>query len=137
METANKHTRGNFNKLAGWLSDDQVLYITNHEQSSSLYVYQLATRESKLLYKSEEPIVNVEMNPDYQYILIHSFLPPMKVIITIIDSNGLELIKQSFPSYELVFEWNPYNGTEIFITSFFEDWTYQMHLLDINLKKTK
>lgn len=127
---------GNFYKLAGWFSDDQVLYITNHEQTSSLYSYQLVTGESKLLYKNEEPIVNVEISPDYQYILIHSSPSTFEGMITIIDSNGLELIKQSFPSYELVFEWNPYNNAEIFITSFFEDWTYQMQLLDIKLKKT-
>jgi hypothetical protein len=127
---------GNFYKLAGWLSDGQLLYITNREQTSSLYCYQLAAGESQLLYKSEDPIVNVEISPNFQYILIHSSPSSFEGIITIIDSKGLEVAKQSFPSYELVFEWNSYNDSEIFITSFFEDWTYQMQLLDIKLNKT-
>lgn len=128
---------GSFNKLAGWFSDDQVLYITNLEQTSYLYLYQLATGESELLYKSEEPIVNVEISPDFKHILIHSSPSTYEGIITIIDSSGLEITRKSFPSYELVFEWNPYNGSEILITSFFEDWTFQMQLLDIKNKKTR
>jgi hypothetical protein len=127
---------GNFYKIAGWLSDEQVLYITNHEQTSSIYCYQLTTGESKLLYKSEEPIVNVEISPKYQFILIHSSPSSYEGIITVIDSNGLEVARQSVPSYELVFEWNPYRDSEILITSFFEDWTFQMQLLDIKNNKT-
>lgn len=127
---------GEFYKVGCWYSDHQLLYITNLEQSSSVYLYNLLTGSSKLLYKSEVPIVALQISPSKKNILIQSSPSTYEGQVTILSPEGIEIFTQSIPSYELAFEWNPFNESEILISSFNEDWTYQMLLLDIEQRKT-
>jgi hypothetical protein len=128
---------GEFYKIGSWFSDHQLLYITNLEQSSSVYFYNLLTGKSKLLYKSEAPIVTLQVSPTKKNILIQTSPSTYEGQVTILSPEGIELMKQSFPSYELAFEWNPFNESEIIISSFDADWTYQVLLLNIEQSKTK
>ena len=127
---------GEFYKIGGWLTDQEILYITNYEQSSSLYVYHLLTGISELLYKSDAPIASVQISPSKELILIQSSPSTYEGQVIIVTPNGSEIIKKSIPSYELEFEWNQFNESEILISSFNEDWTFQMLLLDIEQNKT-
>ena len=127
---------GEFYKIGGWLTDQEILYITNYEQSSSVYVYHLLTGISELLYKSDAPIVNVQISPSKELILIQSSPSTYEGQVTIVTTDGSEILKKSIPSYELEFEWNQFNESEILISSFNEDWTFQMLLLDIEQNKT-
>lgn len=129
-------TTGEFYMTGGWLSDTEVLYITNLEQTSSVYSYNLLTGKSKLIYKSEFPIVTVKISPSKKYILIHSSPSSYEGLVTIIDQKGSEQVKQSFASYELAFEWNPYNESQVLVTKFDEDWGFQLSLIDANSQKT-
>lgn len=131
-----KVPEGEFYKIGGWLSDHQLLYITNLEQSSLVYLYNLLTGNSKLLYKSEAPVVTLQISPSKKNILIQTSPSTYEGQVTILSSEGTEIIKQSFPSFELAFEWNPYNESELLVSSFNEDWTYKMLLLDIERNKT-
>lgn len=126
---------GDFYKIGGWLYDNQLLYITNLGQSSSIYLYDLLTGNSELLFKSEVPIVTLQISPTKKYILVQSSPSTYEGQITIITPEGSEIFKQSIPSYEMGFEWNPYHESEILISSFNEDWTFQMQLLDIEQSK--
>jgi hypothetical protein len=127
---------GEFYKVGCWYSDHQLLYITNLEQSSSVYLYNLLTGSSELLYKSEVPIVTLQVSPSKKNILIQSSPSTYEGQVIILTSEGSEIFKQSIPSYELAFEWSPFNESEILISSFNEDWTYLMLLLDIDQRKT-
>lgn len=127
---------GEFYKVGGWVSDHQLLYITNVEQTSTIYLYDLLTGKSKKIYKSEVPIVTTQVSPQEKYILVHSSPSTYEGRVTIISSEGSELLEQSFASYELSFEWNPYNETEVLVSSFNNDWTYQMELIDIEKRTT-
>ncbi|MEH7437414.1 hypothetical protein V7182_07940 [Neobacillus drentensis] len=129
-------TEGEFYMLGGWLSDTEVLYITNLEQTSSVYRYDLLSGKSKLIYKSEYPIVTVKISPSKKNILIHSSPSSYEGVVTIIDQNGSEQMKQSFASYELDFEWNQFNESQILVTKFDEDWNFQLSLLDTSKSKT-
>ncbi|MFJ5715361.1 hypothetical protein [Neobacillus sp. NPDC093127] len=127
---------GEFDRLCGWLSEDEVVYITNLEQTSNVYRYHLLTGKSELIYKTEHPIVTVQISPSKKYILIHSSPSSYEGLITIIDTQGTEKIKESLPSYELAFEWNPYNEEQVLVSKFKEDWTFQVVLLDMNKLNT-
>jgi hypothetical protein len=122
---------GEFYKISGWFSNHQLLYITNLNQSSSVYLYNLLTGKSDLLYKSEVPIVTLQISPSKKNILIQTSPSTYEGQVTILSPDGIEIMKQSIPSYELGFEWNPFNESEILISAFNEDWTYNMLLLDI------
>lgn len=129
-------TAGEFYMLGGWLSDTEVLYITNLEQTSSVYRYDLLSGKSKLIYKSEYPIVTIKISPSKKNILIHSSPSSYEGVVTIIDENGNEQMKQSFASYELDFEWNLFNESQILVTKFDEDWNFQLSLLDTSKSKS-
>ncbi|MCM2531650.1 hypothetical protein NDK43_03580 [Neobacillus pocheonensis] len=122
---------GEFYKISGWLSENQVLYITNHEQNSNVYKYNLLSGKSELVYKSDHPIVTVQISPSKKYILIQSSSSKDEGLVTIIDIKGSKIWQQSIASYELAFEWNPYNDTEILVSEFNEDWTFKMLVVDI------
>ncbi|MEH7084763.1 hypothetical protein V7139_18780 [Neobacillus drentensis] len=127
---------GEFSKLAGWLSEKQVLYITNLEQTSSIYRYNLFTGKSELIYKSEYPIINVQISPSQKSILIHASQSPSEGLVTIIDTKGSVILQKDFLSYELAFEWNPYNESQVLVTKFAEDWSFQVLLLDLEQSTT-
>ncbi|MDQ0197305.1 YqgU-like beta propeller domain-containing protein [Neobacillus ginsengisoli] len=122
---------GEFYKISGWISEDQVLYITNHEQTSNVYHYNLLSGKSVLVYKSDHPIVTVQISPSKRYILIQSSPSTYEGVVTVINTKGSEIWKQSIAAYELAFEWNPYNDSEILVSKFNEDWTFKMMLVDL------
>jgi WD40 repeat protein len=128
--------QGEFYKVAGWYNDQQIFYVTNLDQTSNLFLYNLLTGKSKLIYKTENPIVNVQISPSKKYLLIHSSPSSYQGLVTIIDSKGTERLKKTFPSYDLGFEWNPYNETQVIVTKFAEDWSFQLYLLDFNSAST-
>jgi hypothetical protein len=129
--------KGEFYKVAGWLSENKILYITNQEQASFLYQYDLENGKSKLLYQSDTPIASVEISPAKKYLLIQSSPSTYQGLITITDLTGKVKMKESISAYELGFEWNPYNDSQIFISKFNQDWTFEMILLDIKSLSTK
>jgi len=121
---------GEFDKFIGWLSNQQILYVTNYEQSSNVFAYNLLTGEHKFIYKTENPIVNVQISPSRKLVLVHSAPSSYEGLVTIIDKQGKVQSKRSFPSYELAFEWNPFHESEVLVSSFNEDWSYQLYLLN-------
>ncbi len=128
---------GEFFKVSGWLSEEELVYITNKEQTSTLYSYNLSSGRSKRLFKSEYPIGSVLISPTKKNILIQAAPSSYEAKITIIDLQGNEKYSQIIPSYELSFEWNPYHESEILISKFKEDWTFQVFLMDFERKVTK
>jgi hypothetical protein len=128
---------GEFYKAAGWLSENEILYITNQEQTSFLYQYNLQNGKSKLLYQSDTPIASVEISPAKKYLLIQSSPSTYQGLITITDLTGKVKMKEAISAYELGFEWNPYNDSQIFISKFNQDWTFEMILLDIKSLSSK
>ncbi|MCM3725109.1 hypothetical protein M3226_05275 [Neobacillus cucumis] len=122
--------QGEFYKVAGWYTNQQIFYVTNLNQTSNLFLYNLLTGKSKLIYKTENPIVNVQISPSKKYLLVHSSPSSNEGVVTIINTKGTELLKKTFPSYDLGFEWNPYNESKVLVTKFAEDWSFQLLLLD-------
>lgn len=127
---------GEFYKFIGWLSGNQVLYVINLEQTSSVYQYNLLTGKSEFIYKSNYPIVNAQISPSKKSILIHASPSSYEGSVTIIDTKGTEQFKKSFASYELLFEWNPFNESKILVSKFAEDWSFQVLLLNLQNSTT-
>ncbi|MEH7074035.1 hypothetical protein [Neobacillus drentensis] len=126
---------GEFSQLAGWISGNQVLFTTNLEKTSNVYRYDFVTGKSEVIYKSEYPIVKVRIAPSRKHILIHASKSSTEGLVTIIDTSGTVLLTKSFPSYELEVEWNPYNDSELLVSTFAEDWSFKGLLLDVQNAK--
>ena len=127
---------GEFSQVSGWLDDHQVLYITDLEQTSNVYRYNLLTGKSVLLYKSNAPIVTVKISPSKKYLLVQTSPSTYQVVLTIINLKGKEILKNSFSSFDLTIDWNPYDESKLLVSKFNEDWTFKMMLIDLEKKKS-
>lgn len=129
-----------FYKSAGWLSDSEILYISNiGEGTSLLYSYNLGTGKASLLHRSEQPIITAVPSPEKKKVMIHSAASE-EGLLTVIDLTGKELYSTSIQSYELTFEWNPFDENLLVVSAFTEDWDFSSYLLDLrdnNLKEIK
>ncbi|MFT9597820.1 hypothetical protein [Mesobacillus sp.] len=129
-----------FYKSAGWLSDTEILYISNKGESTSiLYSYNLGTGKASLLYRSEQPIITAIPSPEKTKVMIHSAASE-EGTLTVIDLSGKEMYSTSIQSYELTFEWNPFDENLLVVSAFTEDWAFNSYLLDLrdnNLKEIK
>ena len=129
-----------FYKSAGWLSDSEILYVSNKGESPSLlYSYNLVTGKASLLYRSEQPIITAVPSPEKTKVMIHSAASE-EGLLTVIDLTGNELYSTSIQSYELTFEWNPFDESLLVVSAFTEDWDFSSYLLDLrdnNLKEIK
>lgn len=125
-----------FYKAAGWLSNLSILYIANKGEGSTLYTYNLGSGKANMLFKSEIPIIAAEISPDKERILIHAAATNTG-ILTIIDVSGKEIFSSEIESYELSFEWNPFNMDLLTVSAFTEDWDFRSYLLDLNEKQLK
>jgi hypothetical protein len=127
--------KGNLSKVIGWLSNDEIIYMSQISEGTILYSYHLKAGISKILYESKEPIVSTLISPDQTKLLIHSSPTTYEGKMNIIDLEGNELFTHGFPSVEMVFEWNQYDPEQLFITAFKEDWTYTNYLLRLSEKR--
>ncbi|MBT2685681.1 hypothetical protein [Bacillus sp. ISL-37] len=129
-----------FYKSAGWLSESEILYISNKgEGTSLLYSYNLGTGKASLLYRSEQPIITAVPSPEKKKVMIHSAASE-EGLLTVIDLTGKESYTTSIQSYELTFEWNPFDENFLVVSAFTEDWDFSSYLLDLrdnNLKEIK
>lgn len=120
-----------FQQSIGWLTNDTIIYITNSEETSRLYTYHLFTGKRKKLYESENTIVSVVISPTKEKVLIHTSPSEKKAVITIIDAKGTVMLSKQIVSSELLFEWNPYDDQQILISSFNEQWDFEVLVLDM------
>lgn len=126
-----------FYKSAGWLNDREILFISNKGESQSLlYSFNLVTGNAKLLYDSAEPIISAIPSPNRKKVLIHSGASS-EGILTIIDTSGEELFTKRIESFELTFEWNPFDENLLVISSFTEEWEFTTYLLDLSDENLK
>lgn len=130
-------SKGEFFKIAGWISENQILYITNIKQSSNIYIYDFLTGKSKFVFKTDSPIVNVQISPSKKYFLVQSSPSTYEGMIEIINQKGKVSWKHSMASYELEFEWNPYDESKILVSNFNEDWTFKLFLIEMKRSKMK
>lgn len=122
---------GQFNSINGWLNHETIIYMTNVELGTNIYTYNIFTGENQLLLESEAPISSVMASPSGDYVLIHSAPNTYEGIITIVDTNGIEIVNKRISAFEFHFEWNPYDEDKILISSFTEGWDYSIYLLSI------
>ncbi|MCM3566634.1 hypothetical protein [Neobacillus mesonae] len=67
--------------------------------------------------------------------MVHSSPSTYEGIVTIIDTKGNQKLKESIPSHDLTFEWNPFDESKVMILKFTEDWNFKAMQLD--LKKAR
>lgn len=121
----------NFFSVEGWLDNQHILYLSENAEKSTAYKYNLFTGEKEILFESSASIVQLELNPEKNLILVHASPSSFEAEITIIDPMGNVKTKRTIPSSELTFSWSP-TGERLFLTSFDENWTFQTFILNMS-----
>jgi hypothetical protein len=122
---------GSFSEVAGWLTEDTILYITNLDKGSNLYTYHLSSGVSSLFYQSDVPIVSTDISPLRDKILIHAAPTSYQAEVIVVDINGETLSQAKIDSFELAYEWNLENEEEVLLSAFNEDWSFNTYILNI------
>lgn len=122
---------GSFSEVAGWLSDDTILYITNLNKGSNLYTYHLSSGASSLFYQSDVPVVSADISPLRDKVFIHAAPTSYQAEVIVVDIKGETLSQAKIDSFELAYEWNLENEEEVLLSAFNEDWSYNTYVLDI------
>jgi len=123
---------GEFGSIVGWLNNNTIVYFTNSGQSSTVFSYELFTGKSTVIYESEHSIISIYLSDSKERILVHTAPTSFEGKMTIIDQKGTILATESIVSSEITFAWNPFNEDLVLITSFTEDWNFQVSLFDSN-----
>lgn len=122
---------GDFNTVSGWLNGDTIVYVTDSNDGSDVYSYQLSSGEQQLLFDSDAPIVSVLISPSKEYLLIHSSPSSNEARLTVLTNTGREIFTDRLPSSELNLEWNLFNENLVLVSTFTEDWNFSVWQLDI------
>ncbi|PLR89498.1 hypothetical protein CVD19_23760 [Bacillus sp. T33-2] len=128
-------TEGNFQKIIGWIDDDTIIYLTNLNNGSNLFSYDLGSGKSMLLFESQYPIVTVEVSPSRDKLLVHSSPSTYEGLLTILEVNGKELFSTKVESFELSFEWSAFDEDTVLVSAFTEEWDFTTYLLNIKNQK--
>jgi hypothetical protein len=130
-------TEGEFGKISGWLDNETIVYFTNVGQGSSVFTYELLSGKSTAIYESAHPIISIYLSESKERLLIHSAPSSYEGSMTIIDQKGVVLAEETIISSELTFAWNPFNEDLVLISSFTEDWDFQVLLFDLKIGKSQ
>lgn len=122
-----------FIENVGWLSNSEILTVRDEGGGTSFYIYNLYDGSSKKIYEVNSSYVSASISPDMKKIFIHSSPVSYSAQVTIIDKTGEVEYQKDVPSYDLTHSWNRFNEDVLLMTSFNEDWSFQV--FEINLKK--
>ncbi|OAT84228.1 hypothetical protein A6P54_02740 [Bacillus sp. MKU004] len=115
-----------------WLSDREILTVIEEKGEAALYITDVFKGDKEKLAEIPSSYVRSMVSPDKSKILIHSAPATYSAMITIIDLDGKEIYRNEIPSSELTYVWNAFNTDKLLITSFAEDWSFEVFELDLN-----
>ncbi|MEI1422089.1 hypothetical protein EFK13_12625 [Bacillus cabrialesii] len=113
----------------GWLNDSTILYTASDPTKTELYAYRIFTGKAKKLYQTDGQIVDVQINPRKQMILLqitHSH----KTAVVLLNAKGEPLYQKDYETYELEAAWNQYDPYQIMVTVFSENWDFHTYQVD-------
>ncbi|MGF7532597.1 hypothetical protein AAGG74_02435 [Bacillus mexicanus] len=116
----------------GWLNNSTILYTASDPTKTELFAYCIFTGKAKKLYQTDGQIVDVQINPEKQMILLQ-ITHSQKTAVVLLNANGKMLYKKDYETYELEAAWNQYDPYQIMVTVFSENWDF--HTYQVNAKK--
>ncbi|UII54854.1 hypothetical protein LS684_14465 [Cytobacillus spongiae] len=126
---------GRIEAIAGWLTDDQLVYSTSKQTGGVVLTYQLTSGKSEVIYESPNPIVSIKISPSKEKVLIYTAPSTYEGKMVILSRDGEVLFKGNIATYDISFEWNPYDENQLLISTYTENWEHESHLLNIKDEK--
>jgi hypothetical protein len=120
-----------FFSVGDWYNDEKVLIVEDGTKGSRIFLYDIYTEEQKEFFRTNNQIISVEANHDYTYFLIQTTVSDGQAQLLFVDSKGELVYTVEMDSFDVQYVWNPYHQDQVFVTTFFEDWTFQSFLVDL------
>lgn len=121
---------GSFEKVYGWMDSQTILYSYVNEGKYYLSSYHIFSGNQELIFTSDAPIMNVLIHKNTEKLFIHTSQYSHSANLFFTDYKGNVEFSTEIDSYELVYEWNEMNPSLMLLTAFFEDWSYQVKLIN-------
>ena len=114
----------NFERVVGWLSNEEILYVTRQGSDFSLSTYHIKTGEKKEITKIDDPILEVRIHPDLTKLAVVTSHNSLNATIHIFSVLGDKVDELIIESSEIYWDWDSLNSKQLFFSAFYEDWTY-------------
>jgi hypothetical protein len=126
---------GQFNSVGDWYDNTSVLFTVNEGSGSKIYRYHLYEGDTELFYETPEQVITLEGNQNQHYFVIHTAVSSHEAKLIVLDKKGKEVLEWKVESVELQYVWNPFDGNQLFITSFLEDWSFKNYVMNADTKR--
>jgi len=123
-----------FVENVGWLTDSEILTVATKDETTRLSKYNIYTGSQKTIFETGSSYVTSSISPDKKSIYVQTSPGSYLATVTYIDPDGRSIFEQDIPSYDISFAWNEFSPGEMLLTSFAEDWSFEVSLVDINNK---
>ncbi len=121
--------------IAGWLSDEEVLYAKSSGESYLLVSFNIHTGEKKKIYQFKEPVITAKVSPSGKYAIVHTGISEFEARISVFTLEDKEIVfEETFESKEISYEWNEYDESKILLIAFADDWSYSSFIIDTSAK---
>ena len=114
----------NFERVVGWLSNEEILYVTRQGSDFSLITYHIETGEKKEITKIDVPILEVRIHPDLTKLAVVTSHNSLSATIHIFSVLGDEIDELIIESSEMYWDWDSLNNEQLFFSAFYEDWSF-------------
>ena len=122
--------RSVFHSVLGWMSDNEILFILMDNEKWTVQSYTLSTEKWKTIYSTTTPIIQGNIHPKKEMILLHTSSNSSSAEVLIIHKDGYVAQSLFFESAEMYMNWHPENPNLIVFSTFYEDWTYDTFIYD-------
>ena len=123
--------RASFHSVIGWMSNDEILFVLMENGEWTVQSYTLSNGTWETIYKTKTPIIQGIIHPTKEMILLHTSSNSTSAEIQILEKNGSIAQSLLFESAEIYMDWHPTNPNLIVFSTFFEDWTYNSFVYNV------
>lgn len=121
-----------FHFIVDWLTDTKVVFVEKDQDKHFLRTFDVTTGEIETLYEERTIIVDALIHPSKDTYLLHTSDDSSSATIKIISLEGVIIDEISITSNELAIEWNDIDPTQLLLTAFQKDWSYDVFLYSGN-----
>lgn len=123
-------------QTVGFVSNQEVMYIVNEEGEYKIYLYNLFSGKTKLIYSENEQVVQAFLHPSKKFVLLHCTKNEQIANVKIVSIDKGKLVENfEVPSKEIYVDWHPENESLVFISAFNDDFSYDSYVYDANENK--
>lgn len=123
-----------FSTVSEWLDNENILYIDRENERENIYCFNIYTGKRELFYTTDKQIVTVSASYDHQYFLVRTAPSTYEAELIILDKWGKEVFRWKVGSFDLLATWNPFVKSQLYVTTFLQDWSFQTYFINVSQK---